>query len=214
MSDEGISQQRLQLEELYLQKDFKKVRSLMVKDKNIYGAGQFHYNLATLYLKEKSYGPGIFHLQKAIKKGSVNSSTYNNLSISREMVSAKKIEPLAWNFVDLPDVIFLTLSLIFVLTVLLAKKLRIIKNLKIVVVLIIISITPWGFKEFVFNDIFGAIVLTSTEVKEGPSDIYEKIAGVGPGKRFVVTDVKDGWCRVIFPKDSKGWIKKSSLGLY
>ena len=79
------------LQSLYLAGDYKKARDLLLKNKNSFDEGVFHYNLGTIYLKTKDFAVGRYHLEKALRKGYVSSKTLSNLESAKKYLKVEDI---------------------------------------------------------------------------------------------------------------------------
>ena len=68
MSDNNIENILITFKDLYLKKDFNACVDLLLKEKESFNPGLFHYNLGTVYLKLEKPAIGRYHLEKARKE--------------------------------------------------------------------------------------------------------------------------------------------------
>lgn len=202
----------------YLKGEYSAARELLLKNKSLFDQGVFHYNLGTVFLKEKEFAVARYHLEKAVKKGFLNGRTLNNLELSREKLSVKIIENsqsvLSNSFAKLvsaPSSFFIMLTLTMVLITLILK--RFLRNKFIFIVCLLISGTPILLNELFFDSYLSAVALKSIKVQEGPSKIFEQKTEIPEGVKIIVKKPKDGWFYIKHPVDLSGWIQGKDLGV-
>jgi hypothetical protein len=208
-------------EGLYLNKDYKGAVDFLLKNKQLFNSGTFHYNLGTTYSKVGDLPAARYHLEKSIQEGYINSSSINNLNfvknklevddintsssmLDQSMSLATSLPPSAYSFMSL--IMFLIFFILFRL-----KRLQ--SRLKIIGLLICATV-PLVFYAFVVVHLHAAIVFKDIPLQEGPSKIFAEKGKIKAGSKIIVGDFKDGWFFVKYPDSLVGWVKKEQLGLY
>ena len=100
MSEHGNSQLTKQLQELYINKKYDDAISLMLTEKKTFDAGQFHFNLGSLYIKQNNFPPAKFNLKKSIKSGGFIPGAFHNLNFIESKIQAEKSDASFWVLTD------------------------------------------------------------------------------------------------------------------
>lgn len=208
-------------EELYLSKDYKAAADYLIKNKQLFSSGTFHYNLGTTYSKLGDHAAARYHLEKSLQEGYINSSSINNLKFVKskldvdDVTTSSSYMDQAMNIateLPLPAYSLITLILILLVVLLLRLK-KLEKRFKIILSFIFAS-APLIFYFLVVAHLHPAIVFKDISLQEGPSKIFSEKGRVKAGSKILVGDFKDGWFFVKHPESLVGWVTKEQLGLY
>jgi len=207
------------LEKNYLNSEYDTSLKNILANKDKFDPGVFYYNSGTLYIKKGNYPVARYHLEKAIKKGYINSKVYNNLNTVKnylgvESSSQSKVDVLTNFAMELPGQVYLSLTLLMLIFVITLFRFKYIKLKKTFVTLIVISLIPFLFSSFYLRNLRFAISFEEIEVREGPSGIYPKSNLVKAGTKLIVGSHSNGWVYIKSPVHLTGWTKKEALGLY
>lgn len=220
-SKDSFSESKLSFEELYIQKDYKAAAQYLLKNKQHFDSGIFHYNLGTVYSKIGDYATARFLLEKSIKDGFINTSSLNNLNYVKEKLEVDDLSN-STSFPDqlvnissvIPSSLYITFSLLlFLIIVMLIKLKKLISKWKIVL-LLFLCLTPVLFSQMIVKEMNLAIVLKNVPVYEGPSKIFNEKGQLKAGSKILLGEFKDGWFYIEFPLSQVGWISKDQIGLY
>ncbi len=218
---ENISMESLlkSLREQYQSSDFEAVKTSLIKNKDAFDKGEFHYNLGTVYSKTGNYAVGRYHLEKAIFEGYDSAATKHNLKTVTDKLSVKDLATsqsvddvfLAKSISYGPDFyIFITLVLLITSITLFNKK--IIKSWALSL-LLLFSMIPVSLKYFYLDNLNVAVLFNDSKVFEGPSGIFEKTGEIPKGAKVIVGKTIEGWYFIEKPVDYVGWIKKKNVGI-
>lgn len=208
-------------EELYSKQDYKSAINSLLHNKQQFDSGTFHYNLGTTYAKLGDIGAARLHLELAIQKGMYNTETINNLRYvvskfdGEDITTSSSLIDSSLNFtLNIPKEAYLSMSLFFVLCVLLWIKLKNISNKIVWALCLFVSLIPLIYGFGYLQTINTAISLKEIPVYEGPSKIFQEKGKLKPGAKIVLGELKDGWYFVKYPITLSGWVQRDSLGLY
>jgi hypothetical protein len=208
-------------EQIYLSKDYKAAADYLLKNKQLFSSGNFHYNLGTIYSKMSEFPAARYHLEKAIQDGYVNSSSINNLNFVKSKLNVDDIST-STSFLDktmnvatsIPfpaySLFTLILCFIFLLIFRFNKKFSRFKF----ITLISVAFLPIAFYFIVVAHLHPAIAFKDISLQEGPSKIFAEKGSIKAGSKIIVGDFKDGWFFVKNPESLIGWVTKDQLGLY
>lgn len=208
-------------EQLYLNKDYKTAVDYLLKNKQLFSSGTFHYNLGTTYSKLGDLAAARYHLEKSIQEGYVNSSSLNNLSFVKSKLDVDDINT-SNSFFDqsmnvatsLPFAAYSLVSLLLFLVFLIIIRYQKVKNRFKLGSILICAVSPLLFYFLVVTHLHPAIVFKDISLQEGPSKIFSEKGKVKAGSKIIVGDFKDGWFFVEHPESLVGWVTKEYLGLY
>jgi tetratricopeptide (TPR) repeat protein len=208
-------------EELYAKRDYSGAVNYLLKNKQQFDSGTFHYNLGTTYAKLSEFGAARFHLEKAISYGMYNSATINNLNFVKNKINAEDLST-STSFSDqfintslnIPREAFLSMSLALMLLALIYFKLKKIRNKIAIALFISISLIPFLFSLVYLNQIDQAVALKDIPVMEGPSKIFQEKGQIKSGAKIIIGEFKEGWFFVKYPISMSGWVSKDNLGIY
>lgn len=218
---ENISMESLlkSLSEAYQKSDYEQVKDGLLKHKESFDSGEFHYNLGTVYSKMGNYAVGRYHLEKSLYEGYESAAAKHNLLNVKESLAVHDISTSR----ELDDValatglrygadqyVFLTLLILLISLVLFLKK-SITKW--VFIVFLLISLVPVGTKFLWLDKLSVGVVFSDSDVYEGPSGIFEKTGKVPKGAKVVFGKAIDGWFFVKRPVDYVGWIKSRDVGV-
>lgn len=211
----------LSLEELYTSGELDAAREALIKQKSLYGEGQYHYNLGTLSLKAGDYATARYHLEKAISEGYANSSAYKNLAVAKQKLAIKDIdgshdlyEKTLNSVVGVPTELFICLTLTLVLSVLMAHRKSFITRSWQLALALFIAFTPIVIKNAVLGDVKYGVVLKETTTREGPSAVYDETSSLFAGTKVILGKESADWFFIKHPYSLAGWVKKSDLGVF
>ena len=200
------------LEELYLKEDYKAVEQMLMENKEQLDPGVYHYNLGTIQGKQQKLAHARFNLEMAIKKGFINNKSKNNLQVVKEQLYMSDLDAsgVSW-FLNLPDALYLTTSLVLSIGVLLLIRLK--KTMKKIVMTacILMAWLPFLIFEFYLDKMSLVINLKDTSLREGPSTIYPELKVIEAGAKFITGEENNGWYFIESPYDLSGWVKKDDL---
>lgn len=207
------------LREDYQKGNFDAVTDALLKNKSSFSEGEFHYNLGTVYAKAGNFAVGRYHLEKAILKGYDSVAAKHNLLNVKDTIAVHDIS----NSKSVDDVMLSTSMgfgqeyyLFFTLLLMATTLFLFIKKSfgKIgLVLMLLISLSPLGFKYLWLDKLSVALVFESAEVYEGPSGIFEKTGSVPKGAKVIFGKATEGWVFIERPVEYVGWIKSKDIGV-
>lgn len=207
------------LESLYLEGQFQKAVDYLIEHKTSLDEGHFHFNLGTIYGKMEQHAIGRFHLEKAIKKGYINSQSLNNLKAVEGKLLIEDVsnsdsfyERSVSSAMVYPTEIYLLLTLILVFITGMLIRLKVVKSFGAKFSIFAISFIPIIGFYFILSPLQFAISLEDISIMEGPSQIYEEKASLKAGSKIVVDKQSGDWFFIKLPAHKSGWIKRKSLG--
>ncbi len=205
----------------YTKAEYDKGIELLLKNKDKFDTGLFHYNLGTFFLKKENFAVARFHLEKAAKLGFVNKSVYNNLNYAQEKLnvvmlekSDQIIENVLYRFLDYGSSLYLNIALLLGVLILLLQRFKVITSNIKVIFIIVLFFVPFLFSIYSQKNFKYAIILRSSVVREGPSGIFPKTKDVAAGLKVIVDKTVDGWSFIKYPDAAVGWIDKNEIGIY
>ena len=87
------------------------------------------------------------------------------------------------------------------------------KSIKSLIISLIISLIPFtGY--FMFKDYAHAIILKTTQMREGPSEAFDEMGSIEPGLKIIIGKSDTGWVLIKHPEYLSGWVKADDLGIY
>lgn len=207
------------LETLYTQSKYQEAIDLLLKNKGSFEPGVFHYNLGSLYLKQKDLAVARFHLEKAYHSGFQTQEVTNNLKVVESGLNLSTLEDSGNTLTDgfyqvifAPNAYVVTYLLFFALFLVWVKK---VKNLSWIWLssLAILFLLPAAMKIWWNKDLNMAITLKGTQSKEGPSGIFENNHDLPAGVKLIVTKPKEGWYFIQHPSHLSGWVRHEDIGI-
>lgn len=208
------------LESLYVEGRYAEAIELMGHSKDLLSAGQFHYNMGSIYLKMEEYGMARHQLEQAMSEGFLHTAALNNLQIVKQNLSAVDIS-LSQSPVDqvyhilysIPFDGYLAITLLLLLISFIVIKRnspsRWLISLPLFVIVLLSAYL--NFVELEKKNM--GIVLQEVEVLEGPSKIYKKKFSLNSGVKVLLGQEADGWRYIERPIHFSGWVDEKSLGL-
>lgn len=213
--------QESSFDELYLKKDYKGAAQYLLKNKQQFESGIFHYNLGTVYSKMGDQATARFHLEKALQDGYINSSSLNNLNFVKSQLDVDDLTTstsLPDQFVNystsVPMMGYVSITLALLIAFTLSIRMGKIQKKWAMGIAFLIAFVPMVFAVTYVKDINHAIALKDIPVYEGPSKIFNEKGKVRAGSKVVLGEFKEGWFYIEFPLSLSGWINKDQLGLY
>lgn len=208
-------------EALYLEKNYKDAAQYLIDNKEAFSSGIYNYNLGTVYLKLEDFAQARFYLEKALKEGNLDSATLNNLNYTKvkldvdDLTTSTLIPDKVVNFFSsIPQVGYISISLMFILIGLLIIRLYEVQKKRALILILAISLAPLIFGKLYVDDMTKAIALKNISLYEGPSKIFSEKGEVKAGSKVILGESKEGWIFVEFPVSLAGWIEKKDLGIY
>jgi tetratricopeptide (TPR) repeat protein len=201
----------------YLNEDWDKAHEILIKNKQSFHKGLFHYNLGTVLFKKGELAAARFHFEKSIKNGYYKNNSIHNLQVVKNQLNTETYEkPMTkWeeNYMIVSNIspqIFLSISLLLTLTLLLLRK-----KIKttVLITLIVASFFPAGLGFYFSNSVLTAVTMQETSISEGPSEIFGESSKIPEGIKVVIGKEKDKWYYIKYPLRYSGWVKRSQLGL-
>lgn len=219
MENNNVKLSETSLESLYLKKDFKGAKEFLLKHRDIFNSGQYHYNLGTLDLKLGVYPVARYHLERALQSGYLHPKVYKNLQISTELLEVKSSEAQMtyWDqflFIgkSLPADGLIGASLLLMVFLALAWYRKWIRSVKAICSFAVIALIPLVLYALMIPlDV--AIVLKKVSLREGPSAIYSETVQIEAGHKIILGERNGQWYFVRSPLKFAGWIEASNLGL-
>ena len=207
--------------QLYLNKDYKAAADYLLRNKQLFSSGTFHYNLGTTYSKLGDQAAARYHLEKSIQEGHINSSTINNLNYIKSKLEVDDLTN-SNSFLDqsmdiataIPFSLYLFTSLILLFVFFIFLRINKFKNRIRLALIMVIALCPLMFYAMVVSHLHPAIVFKDISLQEGPSKIFAEKGKVKAGSKILVGDFKDGWFFVKHPESLIGWVTKDQLGFY
>ncbi len=219
MEDNSSKPNIKSLESLYLEKDFEGAKNYILKHRDQFDSGQFHYNLGTLHAKLGDYAVARFHLEKAVKEGYVGTNGVYNRFVVKSILKTNDVgnSPLFWDrFLtqskELPVGAFLGMTLLLVLIVGVLVRFKLIVKKAIIIPLILLTIVPVGFHYFYLDKIEVAISLKDIQLREGPSKIYSETSTIKAGAKVITGERSGEWIFIKAPLKFAGWAHRDTLG--
>jgi hypothetical protein len=211
----------LSFEELYLNKDYKAAIDNLLKNKQLFNSGTFHYNLGTTYSKLGDLATARYHLEKSIQDGYINASSINNLKFVKTKLdvedvttSSSMLDQTMNIATELPVPGYTLITLIFFLVIIVLLRLKKLQSRLKIGISIVCACLPLIFYFSVVAHLHPAITFRDISLQEGPSKIFSEKGKVKAGSKILVGDFKDGWFFVKHPESLVGWVTKEQLGLY
>ncbi len=207
------------LENFYLNRSFEDASKLLLKHKDSYSKGQFHFNFGTLQLKLNNLPAAKFHLNKAISNGNYNSKTINNLKYVNSKLNLSDINN-STNFYDnsihyllqTPTSLYLSITLGLILLSMILLKKKIVGTL-VFISIFLVALIPYTFSKTYLKKIHVAISLENANLHEGPSKIYSKVSSIPAGTKIIINKTHNSWVYILRPLPFNGWIKRDKIGI-
>lgn len=215
------SHQESSFDELYLKKDYKGAAQYLLKNKQQFDSGIFHYNLGTVYSKMGDQATARFHLEKALQDGYINTSSLNNLNFVRsqldvdDLTTSTSLPDQIVNYTTaIPTMGYVSITLALLVAFTLSIRLGKIQKKWAMALAFLAAFLPLVFAMTYVKDVNHAIALKDVPVYEGPSKIFNEKGKVRAGSKIILGEFKEGWFYIEFPVSLSGWISKDQLGLY
>lgn len=219
MENNSVKVDETSLESLYLKKDFAGAKDYLLKHRDMFNIGQFHYNFGTLDLKLGNYATARFHLEKALLEGQQHPKVYKNLEVATQLLQLQPadqeiglLDQLVMKGKSIPLDAFVTifLAIIFLLALVWARK-WVVKKW-ILSGMAILSICPLIIY-FYLHQLSIAIVLKDVTLREGPSKLYSESNHIPAGSKLILGEKNGTWFFVKSPLKFAGWVEQDNLGL-
>jgi hypothetical protein len=198
----------------YAKGDFPNAMNELMKNRQRISPGLWHFNMGTVKAKMNVLAEARYHFLAAEENGFTDKSLGQNLSIVEDELDVRILEkPLdtmdyAIKFGLWSQNGFLTMVSLMILLggILILRKE---KKYYVLILTILLALIPVGC-HFWIGSWDRAVTLTSHEVLEGPSVIFDSRGELPPGV-MVVTKESGEWKEVIYPSRFRGWIKAAGL---
>ncbi len=203
--------------ESYLSADWKSAQEILIKNKDLFDRGIFHYNLGTVLYKEGDFPAARFHFEKAKINGYFTSETNHNLFAVKEKLKTEVYEKpvnsegrLYYELNAIPGDLYITMTLLCLICLFSLRKYV---QKYFFLILFLLSFTPVVVKYYYQDRIQPAIALKELEVFEGPSEIFSQSNTVPAGIKVMIGKEKDSWYYIEYPLQYSGWIQRQKLGI-
>lgn len=220
MENSNTTEMMKSLEASYLKKDYKAAIDSLIANKELLQSGIFHYNLGTLYAKSGNFPAARYQFEKSIEEGFQRKEVYKNLDF---VIQKQNLDDLSASnsFVDKTialqyrwsNSLFISISLCLVIFALLKMKKNGLKTIAPYLFLLL-AILPLAWNWGVLKQSKMGIVLIKTEVREGPSKIFEVNKDLEPGMQIVLGEIQNNWVHIIRPEHLAGWADLNAIGVY
>lgn len=206
--------------EHYKKLEFADAIKIMLDNKEVFDPGDFHYNLGTLFLKQRNFVGARFHLEKALKVGRLESDAINNLETSKVALGVEEIESQKsfWSkgadtLYSIPVSYFITLGLLIGIVFLIQMKLRKMRDSVAFLMVLGLGFLPFVIKIAFFNQAQFAITFKEVELREGPASVFEVTRTLPQGLKIAIGEKTEGWVMVKSPVEYSGWAPLKDLGV-
>jgi hypothetical protein len=209
------------VEELYLKKQYDEALDALLKHKDSFDSGLFHYNLGSVYLKMGNVGAARYNLEKSKDSGFSLGLVNKNINIIKQNVNVVGLEKSdsiyeqAIGFsINKSSYLVGTVFLLCAIVVLLLAIFKKIKSWSIIIGLLLFLSIPVSLKVFVDKRFDRAVALRDLSLHEGPSKIYEESGEIRAGSKVIIGKSVNGWLFVKYPESVAGWVKRDDVGLF
>ncbi len=192
-------------------------KDVLIENKVKFQKGLFHYNLGTVLYKQEQFAAARYHFEKALLNGFYQNESIHNLFVVKKKIQAETYEkPVTYeghfylSVLSYPTSFFVSLTLLFILATVLAKKHI---SRYVLVFLLFISLFPIGIKSYTDTFHHKAVTLSEISVYEGPSGIFSESSSLPAGIKVILGKQKDGWIYIKYPLQFSGWVKREKLGI-
>ena len=208
----------------------------LMRAKNIYkkalntdsNKAYLHYNLGTVYLKLKDYGPSIFHLQQAYALNNNDKKIVGNLQRAKLLAGLQGVEDESKELNDFLTTIWTEinpklLQSLAILTAVLFSAWMFLKGLGPAASHLWISIVLCSVLLYLAyahsNGLWidqTTILLTSENPRSGLGSSYPgllKDDTLKPGSSGKLVREEQGWVEVHWRQGIRGWVKKEKVGI-
>jgi tetratricopeptide (TPR) repeat protein len=219
MSNSNTNELLKSLETLYTKANYQEAIDLLLKNKESFDPALFHYNLGSIYLKNKNLPIARYHLEKATHLGFTSSEVLNNLKVTEHGLNLTSVETTgSWSTDYFYQALFLPQTYVIIYALFVVSLLLFVKKLKKLSWMYFTSfalllLSPAAIKSLLSDNLQQVVVLKTSHCKEGPSGIFEDNHELPAGLKIIVTKPKDGWYFIKYPSHLSGWVKKDDLGI-
>ncbi len=188
-----------------------------MSNKESFEPGVFHYNLGTVLFKEGEFSASRYHLEKALSKGFYNSDIEHNLFAVKAKLNTEILEkPVSSEGMIVQHLANTSIDIVFFVALTTTLILFFFKkhfHQFLLALLLLLSFLPFLSKIYIENSLIKAVSLTKIDIKEGPSDIFEKSSELPEGIRVIMSKQKGEWFYIRYPSQFSGWVKRERLGI-
>lgn len=209
------------LEALYLDKKYDQAIDQLLKHKEDFDLGLFHYNYGTMHLKKGEPAVAFYHYEQAIKKGMTSSEVFHNLNVAKAQLGQTNVEAkydvkdqIQFYSAVIPTQAYVSLFLLLTLIVLVLKKIKTIKSWITVGVVTLLAFSPLMIEFFYFSELEFAINFEETAIHSGPSRVYDGIGTLPKGTKVLLGKHYNGWCYIEAPEILSGWVDQKQVAIY
>ena len=219
MSNTNTNELLKSLETLYTKANYQEAIDLLLKNKESFDPALFHYNVGSMYLKNKNLPIARYHLEKASHLGFTSSEVMNNLNVTELGLDLTTLESSGSVATDyfyqalfVPQSYVIGYMLFIVTLMLFLKKFKKLSWMYFTS-LTLLFLSPAVIKSILIKNLNQVVVLKTSHCKEGPSGIFEDNHELPAGLKIIVTKPKEGWYFIQHPSHLSGWVKKDDLGI-
>lgn len=208
------------LEKFYVDKKFDKGIDFLLDHKNDLKISSFHYYFGSFEMKIGNLAVGKYHLKLAVKNGFMQEDIFHNLNVADQALQLTK----AKDSLSLKDqVLFTSLNIHTEWYLIFALGLSLIflvgywrewfSKKRWVILGILLCCTPLFVKLSWLDSHKFAVALKDTDVREGPSNLYEISGKLPAGLTLIIGRIYNGQVYIKSPSIYEGWVKKETLGV-
>lgn len=220
MKNNNIIDIKKSLDSLYLKKDYKTLIDSLLKHRDDFDPGLFHFNLGTVYAKKNEFAYARYNLEMAQKLGQIDSKSLNNLNYVKHNLNVQDISnsrvilDQAFSVgASIPSQLYYSMSLILVVLLVILWTKNLLKSRVTTLVYSCLSLIPAAIAFFYISQFNYAVNLKTIDLFEGPSKVYEVKRKIDAGSKFLLGEIRGGWYFIDKPLSLSGWIEKKNLGI-
>lgn len=217
--DLSMSELLKSLETHFVEGRYEKAIELLEGMRGELPAGQYHYNMGSLYAQLEQLGPARYHLEQALNEGFVNTAVYNNLEFTLSQLPVRDLSTSS-HFIDqiyswllnAPEGAFLSLSLFFLLLFVVSFMTRFLARPWLRWGFFALFLIPVAADQLYLKHLNTAVSLEEIPVRVGPSEVYEQSYLLPAGAKILLGEETEGWGMIQRPKELAGWVKLKNFG--
>ena len=201
-------------EALYHQGDYQGALRVLENHQVQLPKGLWHYNMGTILAKLEKLPLSRYHFIMADNGGYTNKDLIKNKLIVEEKLDVPRNEKsltISDHFIsgslEATHGIFTTISLFLILTGIFLSIRK--SNLKSMKFPLVLSLFFLIFNFWVINW-EKYLVMENQKIHDGPSSIFLTNQEL-PSGVMIVVDEKEGWLKILYPSQYKGWIKNAGI---
>jgi hypothetical protein len=203
--------------ELYTNENYVEAKELLMKNKSDFTPALFHYNFGTVLYKLNEMGAARYHFEMAKSYGFNAHELKNNIQVIKDELIIGRLEMAdGWteqvyiNLTELNSMSFHCLSLFFILLsyFIYKRSKKVLVGCLLLIVALMFQLVFW----FHFNQLRHAVVITATDLREGPSKAFTTNRVANEALKVIVRKKDENWYFIEYPVSMLGWIEGKDLG--